>query len=288
MPLRHVPTIAALVSFRRGVRPLHASSCLRRDEVDSQQTHYEALNLSPTASPAEIKRCADTQCPPYPCSFLLNQFLLPDPSTACPRSTTRTTTATTPRPRAASCASPRPTPCLSHHDKRAAYDRDMLGRPAQASGPPRRGSYHGGTAAGPAGGRAASGLSRRRGAFRGPPPSFFRSGGWGTQATKRRAAHDESTGNAGASPASAGRPREADEPPHFDRTAHERRQRRIDEDRASRMAARGHDGPAAARDVGSVAGFFRRVRRAGRLRPGAVCTLRRVRRPKEGEGKKAR
>lgn len=53
------------------------------------------------------------------------------------------------------------------------------------------GSYH---SSNPAGGRAPSGLSRRRGTFRGPPPSFYRSGGWGAQGDKRRKAHEESTG----------------------------------------------------------------------------------------------
>lgn len=56
---------------------------------------------------------------------------------------------------------------------------------------------------GPAGGRPASGLSSRRratsstrGAFRGPPPSFYRQGGYGAHAGKRKAAHDQTTNRA--------------------------------------------------------------------------------------------
>lgn len=39
----------------------------------------------------------------------------------------------------------------------------------------------------PFGSRPASGLSKRRTQFRGPPASFFRNGGWGSQDTKRSA-----------------------------------------------------------------------------------------------------
>jgi curved DNA-binding protein CbpA len=70
--------------------------------------------------------------------------------------------------------------------KRREYDRDFL--PFQSHDAHRpQGSY---SSSGPAGGRPASGLSRRRTQFRGPPPSFYRSGGWGEQSTKRQAAQD--------------------------------------------------------------------------------------------------
>lgn len=89
---------------------------------------------------------------------------------------------------------------LGAPETRARYDRDLsrqLGyQSAARSG--RRGSFFGrsGSASssasasassptGPAGGRPASGLSRRRTAFRGPPPSFYAAGGWGQQWAKR-------------------------------------------------------------------------------------------------------
>jgi hypothetical protein len=69
---------------------------------------------------------------------------------------------------------------LGSADKRATYDRDFL-RASQSSSHP-QGSHH---SSGPAGGRPATGLSRRRTQFKGPPPSFYRSGGWGNFSQKR-------------------------------------------------------------------------------------------------------
>jgi curved DNA-binding protein CbpA len=149
---------------------------------------------------------------------------------------------------------------LSSATRRAAYDRDVLrlhhDRPG--SGPAHHGSYH---STNPAGGRSPSGLSRRRGTFRGPPPSFYRSGGWGAHADKRRQAHEESTGGGGggdsASPGqgpSSGRDDPAgraygqyggmgpgadpfghhDEVPHFDKEGHTRTHVRQDHRRSHR------------------------------------------------------
>jgi len=69
---------------------------------------------------------------------------------------------------------------LGNATKREKYDRERIRAAPKASG-----SYSSG--AGGAGGRTASGLSRRRGHFKGPPPSFYRSGGWGAQSAKRQA-----------------------------------------------------------------------------------------------------
>ena len=163
---------------------------------------------------------------------------------------------------------------LSHADKRARYDADVMRRlHPHYHHTPASGSYH---STGPAGGRPASGLSRRRGpstTFTGPPPSFYRSGGWGAHGAKRRAAHEESTGGStgwygtasrsppppppppppgGPGPTAAGGGGGAggmgpgqtphhdipdDAVPHFDRAAHERSaQRRSDDRRAHRSA----------------------------------------------------
>ncbi|KAI4842766.1 DnaJ-domain-containing protein, partial [Aureobasidium sp. EXF-8845] len=70
---------------------------------------------------------------------------------------------------------------LGSVDKRATYDRDFL-RASQPSSSHPQGSHH---SSGPAGGRPATGLSRRRTQFKGPPPSFYRSGGWGNFSQKR-------------------------------------------------------------------------------------------------------
>ena len=68
---------------------------------------------------------------------------------------------------------------LGSAEKRARYDRDFL-RTSQPHHP--SGSY---SSTGPAGGRPATGLSRRRTQFKGPPPSFYRNGGWGHFSEKR-------------------------------------------------------------------------------------------------------
>lgn len=85
------------------------------------------------------------------------------------------------------------------------------------------------------GGRPASGLSRRRTQFRGPPPSFYRSGGWGEHSAKRQAAQgggpsaeDSSEfSNADTGPGTSpgmgyGQGPQGYEVPHFDREGHTR------------------------------------------------------------------
>ncbi|ETS01181.1 hypothetical protein M419DRAFT_36158 [Trichoderma reesei RUT C-30] len=97
---------------------------------------------------------------------------------------------------------------LSNASRRATYDRDVLRLHEHGHGHHghhhphhhHHGSYH---STNPAGGRPPSGLSRRRGTFRGPPPSFYRSGGYGAHAEKRHQAHEESTGGAASSSSSS-------------------------------------------------------------------------------------
>jgi curved DNA-binding protein CbpA len=75
---------------------------------------------------------------------------------------------------------------LGNPETRQRYDRDILKTTSHGNVAP-RGSYH---SSGPAGGRPASGLSRRRTHFQGPPPSFYRNGGWGSEGAKRQAAQE--------------------------------------------------------------------------------------------------
>jgi curved DNA-binding protein CbpA len=166
---------------------------------------------------------------------------------------------------------------LSSATKRAKYDREHMNiaHPAHAAHAHRKGSY---ASTGPAGGRPASGLSRRRGTFRGPPPSFFRSGGWGAQSEKRKTAHEESTG--GAASASASRPGAGagqtsgkgtaggmgpgqdpfghrDDVPHFDKESHERTGRNIDRRREARRGVENDFGERVPIEIDrGVAGMF--------------------------------
>lgn len=140
---------------------------------------------------------------------------------------------------------------LSNQSKREKYDRERV---AHLGPPPAGGSgFGGGTGSGDSsfnpGGRRASGLSRRRSQFRGPPPSFYRNGGWGGSGTKRQQAHAEgrqwspdgrnAAGKAGGS-ASENQKNHAEEDgawpfatdpndvPHFDRRSHYRSQSSVE------------------------------------------------------------
>lgn len=158
---------------------------------------------------------------------------------------------------------------LSSPEKRTRYDRDVLNlHHPHESHPGRRGGSYSSTTSNPAGGRPASGLSKRRSTFRGPPPSFYRNGGWGAHGAKRSAAHDSTTGGAETrqqQPGGDGTTRERtaddfawassgtaggmgpgqdpfkgsqDDVPHFDREGHERTGRRTDEARTTRRRMR--------------------------------------------------
>ncbi|KAM4066253.1 DnaJ domain-containing protein [Hirsutella rhossiliensis] len=178
--------------------------------------HYARLGVRRDASPAEIKKSF----------YALSKTHHPDVNPSDPHAA-----------RSFSLLSESYT-VLSDPSRRAAYDRDVLAlHHHQSSQRHPRASYSS-TAANPAGGRAPSGLSRRRGSFRGPAPSFYRNGGWGAHADARRRAHEESTGtssehhhrcaddsfprHAGMGPGSSPFGHDDAAPPHFDRNAHAR------------------------------------------------------------------
>ena len=129
---------------------------------------------------------------------------------------------------------------LGSPQKREGYDRDRLRSQAPAR-PSRQGSYS--SSASPVGARPASGLSRRRSQFRGPPPSFYRSGGWGAHSEKRRAQAD-GTAQAYARAASAsngglghgqGQAGFSNDVPHFNQEAHFRTQEQQEQRRQRRL-----------------------------------------------------
>ena len=138
---------------------------------------------------------------------------------------------------------------LGTSQKREIYDRENRRKSNPPSAAERQGSY---SSSAPLGSRPASGLSRRRTQFRGPPPSFCQGGGWGTHSTKRRAqaevaasgAADMAAGSARNSARAAasggfgpgGAPAGWDnDVPHFDRDAHYRTQEHQDERRRRRL-----------------------------------------------------
>ncbi|KAI1812642.1 DnaJ-domain-containing protein [Poronia punctata] len=210
---------------RRHRRPFHTTSSRSDDVIDNAKNHYETLKIAPGATTTEIKKAF----------YNLSKTHHPDLHEASAR-------------RAAAKRFMRISEAysiLSSPTKRAKYDREHM---AHLQAQARKNSYASTT--GPAGGRPASGLSRRRSTFTGPPPSFFRSGGWGAQSSKRKAAHEESTGGAeargsgsGSGSGTVGGMGPGQDPfghredvPHFDRESHERTGR----NHAQRRQARRH------------------------------------------------
>ncbi|CAM1500942.1 Fc.00g101040.m01.CDS01 [Cosmosporella sp. VM-42] len=244
-------------ALRCRARGFHASRCLREDV--KLKNHYERLNVRHDATPAEIKKSF----------YSLSKTHHPDINPSNPNAS-----------HTFSLLSESYT-ILSDPSRRAAYDRDVLRLHHHPHHAAPRGSYH--STHNPAGGRAPSGLSRRRGTFRGPPPSFYRSGGWGTQGEKRRKAHEESTG-AGSGSSQEAKPHanpwdsafkanqahsdqayggmgpgsdpfhDATATPHFDKRGHTRTQTKEDQ-RRWRRRAMGDDGVEFEPQT-SVAGHF--------------------------------
>ena len=140
---------------------------------------------------------------------------------------------------------------LGKPEKRERYDRDIQSAQGTSRSNTPRGSHS--SSSTPFGSRPASGLSRRRTQFKGPPPSFYRSGGWGTQGSKRQAQAE------GSRSAGTGEPRGGgfgpgqgqaglNNVPHFDQEGHHRTQEKQDQRRRGRM----EDGSVGFVDGGSV------------------------------------
>ncbi|WQF88480.1 Putative DnaJ domain, Chaperone J-domain superfamily [Colletotrichum destructivum] len=208
LPRAHSPAAAAA--------PFTTSRALRDDNASAN--HYDTLKVAHDASPSDIKKSF----------YALSKTHHPDHNRNDPHASRKFHAI-------AEAYSVLGTPA-----KRAAYDRSLPSSSSSAHGH-RRGSYH---STGPAGGRPASGLSRRRTTFRGPPPSFYRSGGWGAQSAKRREAHEggggDGTGTAQAQPGMGpgqdpyGHTR-SPKVPHFDSETHTQTQSRQDSRRAYRI-----------------------------------------------------
>ncbi|KAJ9653255.1 hypothetical protein H2198_007558 [Neophaeococcomyces mojaviensis] len=116
-----------------------------------EKSHYETLGVPPTATRAELKKKF----------YSLSKETHPDVNPNNPQAGERF----------AEVSEAYAT--LINEDKRRKYDRDVMPRfnrsASRSSGANRSGTY--------AGSRPATGLSKRRGAFRGPPPSFYSQSG---------------------------------------------------------------------------------------------------------------
>lgn len=127
------------------------------------KNHYEVLEVPTNATTAQIKKQF----------YQLSKTHHPDHNPNDPHASTRFVHLTTAYN------------TLSNPTSRTAYDLQTLPSSTSSFQTPHRHPQGSHFSTGPAGGRSPSGLSRRRAQFRGPPPSFYRSGGWGTQSRKR-------------------------------------------------------------------------------------------------------
>lgn len=146
-------------------RALHASAVR---QAEPTPTHYQTLDLPPSATPAEIKRQF----------YALSKKHHPDRNQHDPNASNRFV------------AISEAYHVLSVPAKRQQYDASLSA--AQGSSWTRgsattgaqeypQGSYSSASF----GARPASGLNKKRSTFRGPPPSFYKAGGYGATGAKR-------------------------------------------------------------------------------------------------------
>ncbi|KXT12348.1 hypothetical protein AC579_574 [Pseudocercospora musae] len=189
------------------LRHFHAS--IGQNHSAQSSNHYETLEIPTNATPAEIKKSF------YKLSKANHPDLHPNDKAKSQRFVKVSEAYAT----------------LGSADKKQRYDRDLFHQQQAPSGGVGNRSpqgSHSSSQSGP-GGRPASGLSRRRTQFRGPPPSFYRNGGWGEQGEKRREnsysaeARGESAagGPGGMGPGGFATGFDNDVP-HFDRAGHYR------------------------------------------------------------------
>ena len=204
--------------------------------------YYKILDLQPDASPAAIKKLAGAIVfAGNVLIFMLRQFYAlskthhPDRNPDDPKASDRFVKISDAYH------------VLGHPESRERYDRENQRDVGSGSPNTPRGSY---SSAAPFGSRPASGLSKRRSQFRGPPPSFYRSGGWGKQSAKRQAQADATASasfNATSSSGGTSHPGGGfgpagsssgfdDDVPHFDRPSHLRTQEQQEQRRRRERA----------------------------------------------------
>ncbi|KAI8934462.1 hypothetical protein NX059_009191 [Plenodomus lindquistii] len=201
-------------------RPLHPISSFhstRALPANSPPNHYETLQLTTTATAAEIKRQF----------YTLSKKHHPDTNQNDPAASTRFV------------AISEAYHVLSVPEKRAQYDATLSQSQASSSwqgqGTPGGPGYpQGSYSSASFGARPASGLNKKRSTFRGPPPSFYKAGGYGEFGDKRKeyayqssqSSGDEYKGAAGAESYGEyggfgpGQQDQGNQVPHFDNRRH--------------------------------------------------------------------
>lgn len=126
--------------------------------LSEEKSHYDVLGVAPTVSRADLKKRF----------YALSKEVHPDVNKA-PNASERFAEVS------------EAYTILGNEDKRRKYDREVMPRFTKArtrSSEGRTGTY--------AGSRAPTGLSKRRGTFRGPPPSFYGQASASAEETARR------------------------------------------------------------------------------------------------------
>ncbi|KAI4154630.1 MAG: hypothetical protein L6R39_001367 [Caloplaca ligustica] len=198
----------------------HAGRVLKTENV----SHYKILGLEPSASATDIKKSF----------YALSKKHHPDHNPGDTHAAERFVEIS------------EAYAILGNPPKREKYDRETQRATSSSSNNAPRGSYW---SSAPYGARPASGLSKRRTPFHGPPPSFYRSGGYGAHEAKRQRQADSTasahasaasgSGNAGPSTAGGFGPAGSaggldNDVPHFDRYGHTRTQEQQDQRRVRR------------------------------------------------------
>lgn len=267
MPLRLLYRSQCSLYYRLLPTGTIASFHTSRPQHTDNPDFYETLQVPHNASAAAIKESASLLSLPLSSSLLLLLFLLlnayhlpkptltphrqfytlsklhhPDHHPSDPHASTRF------------IAISEAYATLGTPSKRDRYDRDVL-RPVISSSPSaptyRHGSHHSSSTF--FGSRPASGLSKRRTRFHGPPPSFYKSGGWGAHGAKRAAGQEGGTAGSSSETAAGGQenagyafrgggtsPGQAShwsDVPHFDREGHRWTQEQQEMRRKRRMEA---------------------------------------------------
>ncbi|KAF2864094.1 DnaJ-domain-containing protein [Piedraia hortae CBS 480.64] len=180
------------------------ASYFHRSAIREAEDHYATLGLTPSATPSEIKKQF------YKLSKAYHPDLHPD-NEAAHRRFVRISEAHS---------------VLGSPESKARYDREYFGRPAASSASTPKGSH-----SSAAGGRTPGGLSKRRGPFRGPPPSFYRNGGWNASSQSQSQSKQ-------ADMASSRHGSVEDDLSHFDRHGHYRTHETIEKKRSGRVRKR--------------------------------------------------
>jgi hypothetical protein len=209
-------TIAAITRPPR-IAPFHSTA---RRPSDDTANHYETLQVSHDATPADIKRQF----------YALSKRNHPDHNRDDPTASTRFV------------AISEAYHTLSVPEKRRQYDAQLHQSERRgASWGSSNGYPQGSYSSAAYGARPASGLNKKRSTFRGPPPSFYNSGGYGRHGAKRtenaysgakaeaqEEAPQESYGDWGGG-YGPGQHKHGHEVPHFDNRRHKETHDQVNE-----------------------------------------------------------